>query len=96
MAQVVVDIKHIAKLANLQPTPAQLQRLHIQLPSILQYVTKVQQLKTNQVTETSQVTGLTNIVRQDRIDPGRMLSQTEALSNAPATHNGYFVVKSIF
>lgn len=96
MTKVVVDINHVAQLANLKPTPAQTTKFQAQLPAILQYVTKVQQLKTDSVAATSQVTGLTNIVRQDKIDSGRILSQKEALSNAKATHDGYFVVKSIF
>lgn len=96
MTKIVVDINHVAKLANLKPTPVQLQKLQAQLPVILQYVNRIQQLKTDSVAATSQVTGLTNIVRRDKVDSGRMLSQKEALSNAKATHNGYFVVKSIF
>lgn len=96
MTKVIVDVNHVARLANLKPTLAQFQKLQAQLPVILQYVNRIRQLKTDSVAETSQVTGLTNIVREDRVDSSRMLSQKEALSNANATHKGYFVVKSIF
>lgn len=96
MTKVVVDVNYVAQLANLKPTPTQFQKLQAQLPAILEYVNRIQQLNTDSIAETSQVTGLTNIVREDRVDSNRMLSQKEALSNANATPKGYFVVKSIF
>lgn len=96
MTKVVVDVNHVAQLANLKLTPAQSQKLQTQLPAILQYVNRIQQLKTDSVATTSQVTRLTNIVREDKVDSSRMFNQEESLSNARASHNGYFVVKSIF
>lgn len=96
MTKVAVDIGHIAKLANLKLTLAQLKKFQKQLPSVLEYVSKVQQLNTAKIPETSQVTDLSNVVREDKVDSSRMLSQAESLSNARASHKGYFVVKSIF
>lgn len=96
MTKVAVDIGHVAKLANLKLTPAQLKKFQTQLPSILEYVSKVQRLNTAKIPETSQVTDLSNVVREDKVDSSRMLSQKEALSNARASYNDYFVVKSIF
>lgn len=91
-----MDVKHIAKLANLPLTDSQEKKLKNTLTETLKYVSKIQSLKTKNVPETNQVTNLHNITRVDKIDTTRMLSQSEALSNANKTNNGYFVVKAIF
>jgi aspartyl-tRNA(Asn)/glutamyl-tRNA(Gln) amidotransferase subunit C len=89
------DVAHVAKLANL-PIPVSAQpKLQIQLESILEYVAAVQSAKTDGVEETSQVTGLANVWREDKIDTTRTLTQEEALSNAQSTHKGYFMVPGI-
>lgn len=89
------DVKHVAKLASLPIPEDSLSKLQSQLESILGYVRVVQTAKTEGVKETSQVTDLTNVWREDVIDPDRTFSQEEALSNAKATHNGYFLVPGI-
>ncbi len=86
------DIDHIAKLANLPISEEQSEELTNQVGGTVQYVSHLQSLPTEDVTETSQVTGLENVFREDEIDVSRMFTQEEALSNAKNTHNGYFVV----
>jgi len=97
-AQIITqdDVSHVAKLANLKLSPQQLQKFHPQLESILEYVKLVQAAPTQQVEETSQTTGLTNVWREDIVDSTRTFTQDQALSNAHAQHNGYFVVPAIF
>lgn len=90
------DIKHVAKLANLPLSNEELQKFLPQLLAILDFVSKLQEIDTSKIAPTSQVTGLENVFREDEVDATRMLSQEEALSNAPATHNGYFKVPSVF
>ena len=60
------------------------------------YVSQLQSVNTEDVVETSQVTGLENVLREDEIDESRILTQEEALSGAKSTHNGFFVVDRIF
>jgi Asp-tRNA(Asn)/Glu-tRNA(Gln) amidotransferase C subunit len=38
---------------------------------------------------------LSNITRPDEVDESSMLSQQQALANAPKHHKGYFVVARI-
>jgi len=90
------EVKHIAKLAKLNLSDSQIAQLTPQLTSVLDYVSKIQSLDTKGVIETSQVTGLENVYREDVVDNERMLSQEEALSNAKRSYNGYFVVNAIF
>lgn len=88
-------IEHIVKLAKLNPSATQIEKFQPQLASVFGYISKIQTLKTNGVMETSQVTGLENVMRDDMVDEKRMLSQDEALRNAKRTHNGFFVVDAV-
>lgn len=91
----IADIKHIAKLGNIPVTDSQAEELTKQVGVTVAYVSKLQELPTEGVVETSQVTGLENVVREDIVDTKRMLTQEEALANAPHTHNGFFVVDAV-
>ena len=90
------DVRHVAKLAHLNLTDEQLETFRTQLSSVLDYMSKIQKLDTKGVVETSQVTGLENVFREDVAQDDRMLTQDQALSNAKQTHNGYFMVPAIF
>ena len=92
----VEEVKHLAKLANLILTPEQLEKMPKELSSVISYMSKIKSLDTSKVTETSQVTGLENVWREDEVEKERMFTQEEALSNAPNTYKGYFKVKAIF
>jgi aspartyl-tRNA(Asn)/glutamyl-tRNA(Gln) amidotransferase subunit C len=89
-----IDVKHIAKLANLTITSEQESKFESQLSEVLEMVGKLNEVDTTGVKETSQVTGLENITREDVARPS--LAQEDALSNASAQHNGLFMVKGIF
>lgn len=88
-----IDVKHIAKLANLPLKEDELAKFEKQLADILQYVEQLQKVDTENVIPTSQVTGLENVLREDIAGPS--LSQEDALKNAKNKHNGLFQVKGI-
>ena len=89
------DVSHIAKLANLLIQDKEVSLLASQLSTILNFVGKLQELPTVEVAETSQVTGLINVYREDVIDKSRILSQKDALRNAKDTRDGFFVVPAV-
>jgi len=89
-------VLHLAKLAQLFLTDAQVEKFSNQLSSVLDYMSKIQKLPTEGVKETTQVTGITNVMREDEVDELRMFTQEEALLNAKETRNGYFVVDAVF
>lgn len=89
------DVKHVARLANLPITDDQIPKFQSQLESILEFVKTVQTVDTDGVPETTQVTGLENIWREDVVEDSRTFTQDEALSNAKNKHNGFFMVKAI-
>lgn len=90
-----LDIAHIAKLSSLHISDAEAKKLQKQLESTLETISELNQVDTKSVEPTSQVTGLTNVFRNDEIDTERMFSQEEALANGKQTHNGYFVVGAV-
>lgn len=89
-------VQKVATLANLTLTQGQQKLFAQQLSNVIGYVSKVQSIDTKGIVETSQVTGLENIFRDDVVDEKRILTQKEALSNAKQIHNGFFVVPAIF
>ena len=90
------DVKHVADLAQLHLKKGEFKKFKGQLVKIFNYIGLISQMKTENVKETSQDTGITNRFRKDKIRRETMLSQNEALSNAKQKYKGYFVVKAIF
>lgn len=89
-----IDVPHVAKLAGLKLSESQIITFEKQLQSILDYIDKLKKVNTENVEETSQVTGLENVTRNDQTSPS--LSQEETLSNTKSKHNGFFKVEGIF
>ena len=90
-----MDIQHIAKLANLFIAADQQDLFASQLTAILAFVSKLQEVPTKNIEPTAQVTGLVNVYREDVIDKNRVLTLSQALKNAKATHDGFFVVPAV-
>lgn len=88
-----INVKHIAKLANLPLSRTEERKFEKQLSSILEYVEKLNKIDTKNIESTSQVTGLENAVREDNITSS--LTQSEALSNSKSNYNGMFMIKKI-
>ncbi len=89
-----IDIDRVAKLANLNLSPAEKQTFEKQLEDILDYFEQLKKVNTQKVEPIGQITGLINVTREDEAAPS--ISQDEALANAPRTHNGFFEVAAIF
>lgn len=89
-----INISHVAKLANLPLNDEEKNIFEKQLSSVLEYINKLSEVDTENIEETSQVTGLENVLRED--EAGLSLPQDTALSQAKDTHNGMFAVKGIF
>ena len=88
------EVRYIAKLANLVLSYRDVQKFQNQLSETIVYVDRLIKPKTEKVAATSQVTGLVNVFRKDKVLPS--LSQKEALANARIKENGYFKTKAIF
>ncbi len=59
------QIAHIAKLARLELTPTEMEKMSGELTSILKWMDMLNEVNTDSVEPTAQVTGLTNSLRDD-------------------------------
>lgn len=89
-----INVKHVAKLANLPLTDDEEEKYSEQLSKILDYIDQLNQVDTSEVEPTFNVSGQRNVMRNDEI--GECLPQEEALSNAKVKKEGFFSVKKIF
>jgi len=89
------DVSHIALLANIPVTDEEKKTLADGFTKTMQVVDQLGQADTNTIEPTHQVTGLTNVMREDVVDEKRMFSQSDALRNGKRTYNGFFVVKQV-
>jgi aspartyl-tRNA(Asn)/glutamyl-tRNA(Gln) amidotransferase subunit C len=87
------EVAHLAMLARLAVTDAELDTFAVQLDSILQAVARVSEVASGDIPPTSHSLPLTNVYRDDVPRPG--LTQQQALAAAPATEDGRFRVPRI-
>lgn len=90
------NIKHVAHLSRLYIRKTEFSRFKSQLLDIFDYVNQIGKMDTKGIRNTSQVTGITNYFREDKIDRKKMFTQKQALKNAKSTYQGYFLVESVF
>ncbi len=89
----VEEVEHVARLARLELTTEEKQRMRAQLDSILSYIDKLNELDTSAVEPTSHVLPMTNVFREDEVTPS--LAQEAVLANAPDRHDLFFRVPRI-
>ena len=87
------DVEHVARLARLALTDAEIERVREQLNGILTYIEKLNELDTSDVEPTSHAVPLVNVMRDDEAGP--CLPREEALANAPDRAGEFFRVPRI-
>jgi aspartyl-tRNA(Asn)/glutamyl-tRNA(Gln) amidotransferase subunit C len=87
------EVAHLADLARIDLSDAELDRLAPQLEVILESVKSISDVAADDVPPTSHALPLTNVFRDDMVTPG--LTAEEALSGAPAVEEQRFSVPRI-
>ena len=87
------DVAHVAHLARLGLTAAELDRLEGQLNHILDQYAILARLDTEHIAPTAQTIELESILREDVVTPS--LPVEAVLANAPAREGGFIVVPPI-
>jgi aspartyl-tRNA(Asn)/glutamyl-tRNA(Gln) amidotransferase subunit C len=87
------DVEHVARLARLDLSTAEKERMGRELDGILTYIDKLRALDTTGVEPTSHAVPVTNVMRADVPCPS--LPQSEALANAPDRQGDLFRVPKI-
>ena len=87
------DVEHVAKLARLQVSEADMGPLTEQLNAILKYAEKLNELDTDGVEPTSHPMPLSNVMREDDVRPSWPIESV--LKNAPDEEEGQFKVPAV-
>ena len=87
------EVAHLARLARLAVTDAELDLFAGQLDVILGAVARVGEVAADDIPPTSHAVPLQNVFRPDELRPG--LTQEQALAGAPAAEDGRFRVPQI-
>lgn len=90
---VEIDIDHVARLARLDLTPEEKDRLRAQLGLILEHAAKVGEVAADDVPPTAYAIPRSNVFRPDEVKSS--LSRDDVLSNAPETEDHRFKVPRI-
>lgn len=87
------QVLHVAKLARLELSEEELERMREQLSAILDAVGKVAELDLEGVEPTAHPLDLVNVLADDVPRPS--LPREEALANAPDPEDGFFGVPAV-
>ncbi len=87
------EVLHIALLARLGLTEAEVNRLSEQLSNILENFEVLQQVDTTGIPPTAQSIPLQNVMKEDKVTP--CLPQNQILANAPRKDGDFFRVKAV-
>jgi len=87
------EVLHIARLARVALTEAEINRLSEQLSSILANFEVLQQVDTTDVPPTAQSVALQSVMREDEVVPS--LPQEDILANAPRREGDCFRVRAV-
>jgi len=88
MADVPIDIAHVARLARIELTAEEAATFSSQFGRLFEFIAELQALDVGHVSPTAQVIPLRNVMRDDVVTA--CLTQEEALSNAPDREGPYF------
>jgi aspartyl-tRNA(Asn)/glutamyl-tRNA(Gln) amidotransferase subunit C len=87
------DVQHVARLARLGLSDAEMDRLALELDHILDAMQALRELDTSAIPPTAQVIPLQNVMRDDVSRPSWHIE--DILLNAPETRDHQFVVPPV-
>lgn len=87
------EVKHIASLARIGLTDEEIDKLSVDLSSILDWIEQLKVIDIEDVETVSHVVGLSNITREDRID--EFENKKDIVELFPEKKDNYDKVKSV-
>ena len=87
------DVAHVARLARLDLTDAELDEFTGQLAAVLEHAADVEALEVDDIPPTAHPLPLVNVMRPDEVAPS--LDRDEVLAQAPAAEDGRFRVPPV-
>jgi len=92
----ISDVGNIAELARLELSDKEKSMYAEQLSAVLDYVNILNEVDTEGVEETNQVTGLMDVVRPDEVKDCDDSTRKKIISQFPDTHGDLLKVKAVF
>ena len=87
------EVRHVAALSEINLNDDELTSLTTDIDNIVDYINQLDELDTDNVEPTFQLTGLHNIWREDTIEP--QLPREKLLELAPAAENNQVKVPKV-
>jgi aspartyl-tRNA(Asn)/glutamyl-tRNA(Gln) amidotransferase subunit C len=87
------EVKHIAELAKLSLTDAEIARFGEQLSAVLEYAAQLKAVDTSAISPTATVLPLHTVLREDMVQPS--LPREAVLANAPEKSDDSFKVPAV-
>jgi aspartyl-tRNA(Asn)/glutamyl-tRNA(Gln) amidotransferase subunit C len=87
------EVLHIAALAKVGVTEADVEKFREQLSNIMVNFDALQKLDTRDIAPTAQSIALQNVIKADEVHPS--LPQDDVLANAPQREENFFKVKIV-
>ena len=89
------QIQHIANLARLELTEEELEKYGGQLSAVLGYIDQLQEVDTEGIEPTAQVTGLVNVFREDEIKVWDDSERLAAINESHEVEDGFVKVRKV-
>jgi aspartyl-tRNA(Asn)/glutamyl-tRNA(Gln) amidotransferase subunit C len=86
-------VEHIAALARVGLTAEEMERMRDQLSAVLDHISMLQEVNTDDILPTAQVIQQQNVMRDDVVRPS--LPREQVLLNAPDQEDGYLRVNAV-
>lgn len=90
------DIDHLARLARLSLTKEEREKYAAQLSVVFEYMSSLNEVNTDGIEETTQVTGLLNIYREDEVCPIDTAAREKFLALFPERVGAMLKVRPVF
>lgn len=90
----VIEIEKVARLARIELSADELDKMCLEISSILDFVDTLQSTNVNNVNPTSQVTGLSDVWREDEVVKSEV-APDELLAASPDILDNYIKVKKV-
>ncbi|NMC56888.1 MAG: Asp-tRNA(Asn)/Glu-tRNA(Gln) amidotransferase subunit GatC [Eubacteriaceae bacterium] len=87
------DVEYLAELSRLEFSDEEAAKMQKDLSSIIDYVNKLNDIKTEDIAAKEHILNLSNVLRQDIVM--QSLSNEEALKNAYDSEENYFKVPQL-
>jgi aspartyl-tRNA(Asn)/glutamyl-tRNA(Gln) amidotransferase subunit C len=86
-------IQHVADLARLNITEAEMDKLTFEMENIISYVDKLNELDTKDVKPMEHVIPIQNVLREDKVTGS--FDREKLLKSAPSQENGCYKVPKV-